>query len=118
MGRPEGSYRNNLDPTLESGTHDSDSPYVRLAAAMVLQAVFDFLSYVRAATRGRRLSSAELHDAVTAVLWLRGENLGGVRLKTAADAMHLDMQALYQAPYDSVAREMKARKAGRRRKED
>ena len=61
---------------------------------------------------------SELHDAVSAVMWLRGENLGGVCLKTAADAMHLDMQALYPVDYDSVVREMKARKSGRRRRED
>ena len=118
MARPKGSFKQPREPDLAPVESDNDDPYVRLAAAMVLQAVFDFLSYVRASTRGKTLSRSELHDAVSAVMWLRGENLGGVRLKTAADAMHLDMQALYQVDYDSVVREMKARKSGRRRRED
>lgn len=95
----------------------SEDPYVRLAAGVFLQAVSDYLWGVRRLKSSRPMKKDEYEIFLSAVLWLLGLS-GTLTVSMACEAMHVDLGSLYSAEHDTVVREMRIRKRGRRRRDD
>jgi hypothetical protein len=98
-------------------SHEAD-PYLRIAAACFLQALTDYLTALRWATKRRQLTRRERQLAVDAVAWLRGETRDGMSLKVVAEALHVDISQLYSAPHESVATQVRLHMRGRRSNRD
>jgi phage gp46-like protein len=82
-----------------------------------LQAVSDYLWGLKRLQAKRRMNAAEAEYFESAVQWLLGRS-GAITVTMAAEAMHLDLRRLSAAPHELVVREIRARKSGRRRRDD
>ena len=116
---PDGDLDEVIDAQTELDVHEQlGDPYVRLVLAVFLQAVADYLTYLRARNRGRPIGRWELDNAISAVDFLRGCGTVGITLTHVEKILDLDVQQLYNAPHAYVETMTRALRRGRRRLSD
>lgn len=104
--------------TDETNDNPEADPYVRLAAAVFLQAVSDYLTYLRARQAGRHLWPSEYETAASAIAFLRGLPTTGISLSHCRSALGLDIEHMYHCPHQHVVVMTAALRRGRRRLSD